>query len=303
MKRYYWRIFILILIFLLFYTWQQSRVNVKPNDFAEPEVKLFLHEKNELISLTLEDYIIGTVAAEMPASFGMEALKAQAVCARTYALKKLIDKHPYPQGADLSDDITACQAFCDTNSENSGLSQQNLDRVKAAVRATRGEIIIYQSQPIDALYHSCCGGRTDSGWGDAQDIPYLRSVRCRYCADSKHYREVSRFSNAAINSLVGDQGNQLDINIISWSPAGRANKLSINGKTISAASLRQQLNLPSQWISFHIKDKQTEITTRGYGHGIGLCQYGAAGMAEQGKSYKQILQKYYHEIDFYKLSY
>jgi len=276
---------------------------MESNHFAEPEVRLFLHEKNELISLSLEDYIIGTVAAEMPASFDVEALKAQAVCARTYALKKLIDKHAYPQGADLSDDINVCQAFRDTNSENSGLSRPNLNRIKKAVESTRGEIILYQSQPIDALYHSCCGGRTDSGWGDAANIPYLQPVKCNYCQDSRHFSEVSQFNNATIKGLVGDHSNKLKINILSCSPAGRANQLSINGKTISAARLRRQLNLPSQWMSFHINDKQTEITTRGYGHGIGLCQYGANGMAKKGKSYQQILKKYYHDIDIYKLPY
>ena len=95
----------------------------------------------------------------------------------------------------------------------------------------------------------------------------------------------------------------MKIKILSRSPGGRANQISINGKTIYAANMRQQLNLPSQWMSFHIHDKQTEITTRGYGHGIGLCQYGANGMAIQGKNYRQILNKYYHNIDIYKLPY
>lgn len=302
MKKYYLRIMILILlIFILFYAWSQVIDNIRSNDLAEPEIKLFLHEKKDVISLSLEDYIIGTVAAEMPASFEMEALKAQAVCARTYAFKKLVDKHPYPQGADLSDDINSCQAFRDIS--NGELNQQNLDRVKRAVETTRGEIMLYQSQPIDALYHSCCGGKTDSGWGNDANIPYLRSVKCDYCSESKHFYESSLFANKMINSLVGDKGDKLEIKILAYSPAGRAYQLSINGKTISAASFRQKLDLPSQWMTFHIKNKQTEIITRGYGHGVGLCQYGANGMAKQGKSYQQILKKYYQDIDIYKLSY
>lgn len=292
-----------MLIFVLFFAWAQARENIKSDDLAEPKVKLFLHEKKDVIQLSLEDYIIGTVAAEMPASFEMEALKAQAVCARTYALKKLIDKHPYPQGADLSDDINSCQAFRNLGSDNGGLSQQNLARVKRAVEATRGEIMLYDSKPIDALYHSCCGGKTDSGWGAANQFPYLRAVKCNDCRESKHFCESSLFANKQINSLVGDQGDKLEIKILAYSPAGRAYQLSINGKSISAASLRQQLNLPSQWMTFHINKKQTEIITRGYGHGVGLCQYGANGMAKQGKSYQQILEKYYQNIDIYKLSY
>lgn len=303
MKRYYWRILILVFISVLFYAWVQSRDRVNSNDFIQPEIRLFLHEKEDVISLTLEDYIIGTVAGEMPASFELEALKAQAVCARTYALRKLIDKQPYPLGADLSDDINVCQAFRDIQSEDSGLNQQNIDRVRKAVEATRGEIMIYQSQPIDALYHSCCGGRTDSSWGNASNIPYLRSVKCDYCQDSGHFCEISQFNNETINRLVGDHGNKLEIKIISRSPGGRVNQLSINGKPIYAANMRQQLNLPSQWMSFRIHDKQTEITTHGYGHGIGMCQYGANGLAKQGKDYQQILKKYYHDVDIYKLPY
>jgi len=303
MKKYYLYVLIFILIIILFYGWSQIIDNKKSYDIAEPEIKLFLHEKKDVISLSLEDYIIGTVAAEMPASFEMEALKAQAVCARTYALKKLIDKHPYPNGADLSDDINCCQAFRDINTNNGGLSQQNLDRIKRAVKATRGEIILYKSQPIDALYHSCCGGKTDSGWACDANIPYLRSVKCNYCSESKHFCETSSFANKTINSLVGDQGEKLDIKITDYSPAGRAYQLSINGKSISAANFRQRLNLPSQWMTFHIKNKQTEIITHGYGHGVGLCQYGANGMAKQGKNYQQILKKYYQDISIYKMSY
>lgn len=303
MKKYLWRILILLMICIFFYAWLQSKNNREFADFAEPEVKLFLHDKNEVINLKLEDYILGTVAAEMPASFEMEALKAQAVCARTYALKKIIDKHPYPLGADLSDDIGACQAFRDLHANKNALNEKYLQRVKKAVEATRGVVILYQSQPIDALYHSCCGGKTDSGWGTASNMPYLRSVNCNTCKASKHYIETWQFSNKTINQLVGDHGNKTDIKILSFSPAGRANQISINGKKIAAVRLRQQLNLPSQWLSFHSAQNQTEIVTRGYGHGIGLCQYGANGMAQAGKNYRQILKKYYQDIALYKLPY
>lgn len=294
---------LLLIIGVFIYVWIQSKFVEKPADFIEPEIKLFLHEKNNVITLALEDYIIGTVAAEMPASFEMEALKAQAVCARTYALKKIIDKHPYPLGADLSDDINACQAFRDFQSQDSGISQENLERVERAVEETRGLVILYQSRPIDALYHSCCGGKTDNGWGEASNTPYLRSVVCNGCQTSKHYRECWQFSNESINQLVGDHGNRLEMKILSYSPAGRANQLSINGKKMYASRFRQLLGLPSQWFSFRVNQKETEIVTRGYGHGIGLCQYGANGMAKQGDDYQEILKKYYHGIELYKLPY
>ncbi len=291
-----------MLVFILFFIWKQIPQPLPDQAIPEPQVKLYLHEQNELISLQLEDYIVGTVAAEMPASFDMEALKAQAVAARTYTLKKLIEKHVYPQGADLSDDINSCQAFRDVFSASpiNRMEKENLARVKKAVTSTRGEVMLYQSQPIDALYHSTCGGQTETA---ANKIPYLQSVRCTYCRESPHYDEVTRYKNECINALVGEQGKHLEIKIRSTSPSGRLNQISINGKNIYASELRRNLNLPSQWISFSIDKRETAICTRGYGHGLGLCQYGADGMAKSGKNYHQILKHYYQGIGFYKIPY
>lgn len=289
----------LLLVFICSYLWHNS--HTKLEKAPQPLVKLYLHQKNEVIDLYLEDYIIGTVAAEMPASFEIEALKAQAVCARTYALKKIIDRHPYPRQADLSDDINSCQAFCDISARN--ISAENLKRIKTAVEETRGEIMLYDSRPIDALYHSCCGGKTDSSWGNSVHLDYLKAVKCKYCKESPHYFERHQIPNSQLAALVGGKVKYLDIRIISTSPAGRANQISINGKKIWASDLRRQLNLPSQWLSFKVGSQQTEITTRGYGHGLGMCQYGANGMAKRGHNYKDILNHYYQDIQIYKLPY
>jgi len=289
----------LLLVFICSYLWHNS--HPKTEKAPEPLVNLYLHEKNEVVDLYLEDYIIGTVAAEMPASFEIEALKAQAVCARTYALKKIIDRHPYPRQADLSDDINSCQAFCDISARN--ISADNLKRIKTAVKETRGEIMLYNSSPIDALYHSCCGGKTDSSWGNSVHLDYLKAVKCKYCKESSHYYEKHQVSNRQLAALAGGKGNDLDIKILSFSPAGRANQISINGKKVWASDLRRQLNLPSQWLSFKVGPQQTVITTRGYGHGLGMCQYGANGMAKRGHGYKDILNHYYQDIQIYKLPY
>lgn len=287
----------LLIVFILFYIWHHALT--KPEQAREPSVKLYLHQKDQVLDLKLEDYIIGTVAAEMPASFGMEALKAQAVCARTYAVKKIIEQHPYPRQADLSDDINCCQAFCDISDRH--ISEENLARIKNAVRETRGEIILYDSLPIDALYHSCCGGKTDSSWGSSVHLAYLKPVKCNYCKESRHYYEKQQFPNRQLAALVGENKSRLEIKILSFSPGGRANQISINGKKIWASELRRQLNLPSQWLSFEVGRQQTEITTHGYGHGLGMCQYGANGMAKRGYRYKEILDHYYQDIQIYKL--
>ena len=281
-------------------------IHGRPSKTGQPIIQLYLHHQDKVIAMELEDYIVGTVAAEMPAAFGIEALKAQAVCARTYAIKKIISNTPYPDGADLSDDITVCQAFvapfdfAPANPDRAKL----LDKIEEAVESTRGEILLYDSQPIDALYCSTCGGRTESAsvvWGGR--ISYLQPVKCNDCIQSQHYQEEIEIANSTILGLVGSHEAQPKIKILSRTPGGRAQKIDINGKAIDATALRQKLELPSTWIEFYPSDKTTTVISRGYGHGVGLCQFGANGMAERGKNYRQILQRYYQGVTFYKLGY
>lgn len=266
----------------------------------EPYIKLYLHEQDKVINMKLEEYIKGTVAAEMPASFDVEALKAQAVCARTYTIKKLTEQHPYPKGADLSDDVNTCQAFVAISSK----SAQNFKKISKAVESTRGEIILYDSKPIDALYYSTCGGSTESAeavWG--KEVPYLHAVKCEDCEHSSHFKNTITLNNDIINKVVGDKGKSLNIKILNKTPGGRPKTISINKHQIDASTLRKELNLPSNWIDVKVSSDTTVIETHGYGHGVGLCQYGSDGMAKRGKDYHQILKKYYQGITFYKLSY
>ena len=278
----------------------------KEKPLAEPYINLYLHKQGKIVGMELEEYIKGTVAAEMPASFDIEALKAQAVCARTYAIKKLITEASYPEGADLSDDISTCQAFVSLQkfAPNNPARADLLKRIDAAVESTRGEIMLYEYQPIDALYCSTCGGRTESAaavWGG--EIGYLQSVKCGDCKESNHFQEQITVDNSVINKLVGDKGDTLKVKIMSRTPGGRPKKISINGREIDASIMRKEINLPSTWMEFDVASHSTIIRSRGYGHGVGLCQYGANGMARRGKDYHQILEKYYTDISFYRLGY
>ncbi|MDD4801786.1 MAG: stage II sporulation protein D [Syntrophomonas sp.] len=270
----------------------------------DPCISLYLHQQNTIITMNLEEYIKGVVTAEMPASFHIEALKAQAVCARTYAIKKLIEEHPYPQGADLSDDVNTCQAFAPLLDNDIADKKELAKRINEAVESTRGEIMLFDSQPIDALYCSTCGGKTESAgavWG--KEIDYLRSVKCDDCIASRHYKSSLTIDNSKINSLVNDNGNIANIKILEKTPSGRLKSLSVNGTKIDAVVFRKDLNLPSTWMEFQPAKYSTIINTHGYGHGVGLCQYGANGMAARDKTYRQILSKYYSGINFYKLEY
>lgn len=276
-----------------------------PPIYKEPEVKLYRCAYQEIILLPLEDYVTGTVAAEMPASFHSEALKAQAVCARTYAFRKLWERKPYPKQADLSDDVNSCQAFISAEEFYRRQGSRALyQKVQEAVKATRGEIMVYKGEPVDALYHSTCGGKTESAvdlWG--KDVPYLRSVKCRYCSQSRHYSSVQVFSLQELNRSLDTAGGSPVFKITAATPNGRIKKITINGEELSGEKLRRLLRLPSTWCRFKIRAAGVEIHSRGYGHGLGLCQYGANGMAEAGKDYRRILKQYYQGVEFSVLNY
>lgn len=283
-------------------------IHFLPSDLRiiEPNIRLYLHQQNQTINLEIERYICGVVAAEMPASFSIEALKAQAVCARTYTFKKIIDRHSYPMNANLSDDPDTCQAFIswDEFEKRHPYHYEVLrKKIEEAVYATRGEYISYDDHPIDALYHSTCGGRTESA-GDVwmKDVPYLQSVACHYCGNSSYYETVQVFSYQDLQKITEIE-DDLNVEVIEHTVSGRAKKLRINGNIMSAAQFRTLLNLPSTCWDFDVQQTELIVNSRGYGHGVGLCQYGANGMAQEGKSYKSILNHYYTGIDLKKVEY
>jgi len=275
---------------------------------SEPTIKLYLHNKNRVINLSMEAYVCGVVAAEMPASFAVEALKAQALCARTYAFKKLSQHHKYPLQADLSDDANICQVYISWQqfSKRHPADYEILrEKIEQVVSSTRGEIIIYNNQPIDALYHSTCGGRTENASDVWQaDIPYLKSVECEYCKASKYYETEQVFSYQDLKDISGlNLDKDINIEITETSRSGRAKELQINGNSISAAKFRKLLKLPSTYWELKVANNSLYINSRGYGHGVGMCQYGANGMALDGKLYKEILAYYYKGTEIYSLNY
>ncbi len=276
---------------------------------AEPQIRLYLSSQNQVIQMPLEEYLLGTVAAEMPASFGMEALKAQAVCARTYAIRKIIEGRSYPKGAQLSDDINSCQAYISQEgfaARNPSNYQALWAKIGSAVRETRGVIMLYDGQPIDALYHSTCGGQTESARNSGgREISYLQSVPCSYCASSRYYESVQVFSSPQLRSLlkVTAADPVINLKITSRSSSGRVLQMELNGKPLYAETFRSCLQLPSTWWKISLQDDKLSINSRGYGHGLGLCQYGAGGMAADKKDYLQILHYYYQGVEVSRLDY
>lgn len=286
---------------------------------GEQLIKVYLHEEDKTVNMSLEEYLVGVVAAEMPASFDLEALKAQAVVARTYVARQL----PALGGTGCSDVPGAhvctnpahCQAWEEESRSLARWEKKGavsyLNKIRQAVRETAGLVITHDNLPVDAVYHSTCGGHTEDSenvWSNA--LPYLRGVPCSYCNDSRwsqtRYTFTSEEFSAAVLPLVSavpvsSAGAPL-LSAAARSTSGRVNSLKVAGKTLSGRDLRSALNLPSTNFSWETDGGKIIFTTRGYGHGVGLCQYGADGMAAAGHNFEQILAYYYTGIQLESLA-
>lgn len=277
-------------------------------------LRVYLADQGEIREIELEEYLAGAVAAEMPAAFNLEALKAQAVVTRTYTLHKSLDlggegcrNHP---GADLCTDAACCQAWEDDQQALGKWPPEdapaNLEKIRKAVSSTGGLVVTYGGNLIPAVYHSTCGGMTENAWDvwSGGGGPYLQSVECSYCRHSPHYRqeiamELSSFAAAFNNKKeaipVLAEGNTPLLEVVQRSKSGRNLSLNIGkpGQRYSGTDVRSLLGLPSTSFQWRVEGKKIIFSTRGYGHGVGMCQYGADGMAKEGDDYTTIIKYYY----------
>lgn len=244
-----------------------------------------------IINLNMTDYLIGVVSSEMPASFNLEALKAQSVLARTYALKAK------QTGKKLTDTVST-QSYIDIDQmknkwENSFNTYYN--KIKNAVENTNGEYLSYNGNYIEALYHSTNNGKTESSLDVFGNYyPYLISVSSEYDKNASSYlRTINMPLDTISNKLGLNLNNDSVISILSYTDGGNIKEININGNNFSGKKVRELLGLRSADFDISISDNNANITTRGYGHGVGMSQYGANGMANARYSYKDILSHYY----------
>jgi stage II sporulation protein D len=244
-----------------------------------------------IINIELEEYIVGVVAAEMPASFNLEALKAGAVIARTYALKaKSINKN-------LTDTVST-QEYIDIDQmkEKWGTSFNTYyNKIKNAVNSTNGEYLTYNGNYIEAMYHSTSNGTTESSLDVFNNYyPYLINVDSSYDLNAPSYLRTTTFDINTVNNTLGlNLNNDSNIEIISKTSGGNIKEISIDGKIFTGKEIREKLSLRSTDFDISINNSIVTITTRGYGHGVGMSQYGANEMAKLGYNYKNILSHYY----------
>ncbi len=240
--------------------------------------------------MELDRYILGVVLAEMPADFAPEALKAQAVVARTYALKRYYasDKHTYA----VCTDSTCCQAYCCPEEK---YPQEAVRKAAQAVEATSGQVLTYNGELIEATYFSCSGGRTEDAvavWGG--EIPYLQAVDSPGEENAASYLKSVRFSIQELAQILQKDRLAGDfIGEITYTSGGGVDTIVIGDTTYTGVEIRRLLGLNSTAFTITALGDTVTVTTKGYGHRVGMSQYGADAMARAGNSYTQILAHYY----------
>lgn len=274
---------------------------------ADKSTMLNVLAAGKLQQMDMETYLLGVVRAEMPASFQEEALKAQAVAARTYILHKIAGggSANHPQ-ADACDDINCCQAFkseADAAAEWGAHGAEYEGKIRRAVSETDGECVLYEGAPVLAVFHSSSVGSTQdarSVW--SAGLPYLQSVETPEGEETvPNYRSTASFSAAELRekllgalpeaSLEGSPSNWFTN--IQQQPNGTVTSLAVGGVEVGGNSLRTILELRSACFTISFDGDTVTFSVSGYGHGVGMSQYGANVLAENGMSYREILEWYY----------
>lgn len=272
--------------------------NAKKEEVKE-EIKLALKNTltGEIKNIELEDYIVGVVAGEMPASFNEEALKAQAIASRTYAMYKMKNSNGT---YDLVTDKTN-QVYI-TEDKMKSLWQENFDyyfeKIKKAVYDTKDLIMTYNGDIILSLYFARSNGKTEDAiavFGSNEE--YLKSVES---PEENLTSEVTISKDKFCNKL-NISCDAINISNVLKSSSGRINSLNINGKTFKGTEIRTLFDLKSTDFDISI-GSEIKFVTKGYGHGVGMSQYGANKLAQNGKNYEEILKHYYQNINIEKIS-
>ena len=290
---------LILAILVMFWEKDKPESNTEPETLAAPvSLSVLVRRPDEGVEqMDMDEYLTGVVLAEMPAFFEPEALKAQAVAARTYARKASVTGGKHGDGS-VCTDYTCCQAYLSPEEylEKGGI-RDDIQKVRSAVLDTSGYVLTYNGELIEAVYFSCSGGKTEDAvavWGT--DYPYLRSTDSPGEENAAFYSETKVFTPKEFEDALGI--------VLSTEPAqwlGEVTRtagdgvdtMEIGGVKYSGVELRAALGLRSTAFTITVQDNEIRIVTYGYGHRVGMSQYGADAMAAAGSDFRQILSHYY----------
>ncbi len=294
---------IIIIVVLSIIAIVSSPTKKKTAYFNDEEIDVTIKDadSSEETTLNLEEYIVGVVAGEMPASFAEEALKAQAIAARSYALSKI---NSATTSYDLVTDITNQVYITPEQMQEKwgGDYEYYYNRVKKAVEDTKNLVMEYEGEIISAYYFAMSNGYTEDVslvFGENRD--YLVSVDSTWDEDVKNFTTTTTFSKQDFCTKLNIDCTNIVIGDIVRSETNRVNAITINDQEFKGTTVRTLLGLRSTDFTIDISD-DVKITTKGYGHGVGMSQYGANAMAKNGSNYEEILHHYYKDVDIVEIN-
>jgi len=278
-------------------------------------IKLLHKDTNEVEEVKLDDYIACVVSAEMPVDYDLEALKAQAIVARTYTIYKITTSKKHEQ-ADICDKSTCCQAWISKEDRlkkwDAEEANDNWNKIIQAVNDTIGKIITYEGKPINAFFHANSGGKTQIPfyvWGGTE-YPYLQVVETIGEEAYSGYSSEAKFTKEEFIKKVKEEYKDFEINfnqensieIIERDESNRVLTIKIGNLKLSGVETRTLLGLRSANFTIEISEKEIKFKVIGYGHGVGMSQTGADALAKQGKNYEEIIKHFYVGVEIKEMT-
>ena len=265
-------------------------------------VRVYRSETGVIDSIPIEEYVLGVLAGEMPIDFEIEALKAQAVAARSYVMVQMErnKKNNYDVVDTVVNQVYLDKNYLQTVWKNS--YTDNINKIKTAVLSTKGEYVAYDNKVAETLFFSTSSGKTENSEDVfLSKVAYLRSVDSSWDVISPVFETKKIMTLINFYTILGlNYSDQLDISIVDKTDTGRVNKIIINNQMFSGNDICSLLGLRSVNFTIEKSDNNVTIVSRGYGHGVGMSQYGAEAMAKSGYKYQDILKHYYQGIEIKK---
>ena len=284
-------------------------------NYQDITIQLLHAKTGEVEQVNLEEYLCHVVSAEMPADYELEALKAQAIVARTYTMyKRMNKKHA---NADICDDSTCCQAWVSKEDRlarwEESKRESNWQKIEQCINETRGKIVTYQNEPINAFFHANSGGKTEipvNVWGGGSNLPYLQVVETAGEEGYTQYAsEVELTQEEILNKLKEkyadiqiDFTKEEEIQITEYTDSQRVKTVRFGNHELSGVETRTIFGLKSTNFEITKQEGKIKFSVKGYGHGVGMSQTGADALAKQGKTAEDIIHHFYQDVEIKQIN-